>query len=330
MADGERGFAMNEEVALLVMAYGTPASLDEVEPYYTHIRRGSPPSPEQLQDLLRRYEAIGGCSPLNDITMAQAQLLHERLQALREAGLALPRMRLFVGMKHCQPFIGDAVEQIASAGLKQLVGVVLAPHYASMSVAVYQREAREAAERLGLAAHLVDAWYTEPAFIEGLVKRVQTATRGLQVAQGERLMVLFTAHSLPERIVAAGDPYPQQLLATAESVAHGAGVGTWRFAWQSAGRTSEKWLGPDILDVLREVAAQGYHAVLVCPVGFVSDHLEVLYDVDIEAQAVARECGLRLARTASFNTDDALIEALASAVHKQLAAVSQSAAGEGA
>ncbi|MCY0870226.1 MAG: ferrochelatase [Firmicutes bacterium] len=316
---------MEEEIGLLVMAYGTPASLDEVRPYYTHIRRGSPPSPEQLQDLLRRYEAIGGCSPLNDITMAQARLLHERLQALRDAGAPVPRLRLFVGMKHCRPFIANAVQQIADAGLKQFVGVVLAPHYASMSVAVYQREAREAAQRTGLAAHLVDAWHTEPAFIEGLVRRVKKARRALQDANGQRMMVLFTAHSLPERIVAAGDPYPQQLLETAESVACGAGVETWQFAWQSAGRTAEKWLGPDILDVLRDLASQGYDAVLVCPVGFVSDHLEVLYDVDIEAQAVARECGLRLARTESFNTDDALVEALASAVQKQLASVGSAA-----
>jgi ferrochelatase len=290
-------------VGVLVMAYGTPATPADVEAYYTHVRRGRPPTPEQLADLQRRYDAIGGTSPLLARTEAQRRGIEAALASRGSFTVEL-------GMKHAPPFIEDAVARLVEGATTRAVGVVLAPHYSRLSIGEYEDRARTAAgDRMELA--MVPSWYDSPAYLDALTERVQKALASLPT----RTEVVFTAHSLPARIVNEGDPYPDQLRWTAEAVAERAGVTSWRVAWQSAGRTPEPWIGPDILEVLDEVAAgDSADGVLVCAAGFTSDHLEILYDLDVEASARAHNLGLAFARTESLNDDPRLCEAVASAV----------------
>jgi ferrochelatase len=299
---------VSEAVGVIVMAYGTPASPDDVEAYYTHIRHGRPPEPEQLADLRRRYDAIGGTSPLARRTEAQRSALQRALDE-RDAD----RFVVVLGQKHSAPFIEDAVSAVAQAGITKAVGLVLAPHYSAASIGEYQRRAVEAGEANGVGVAPVSSWHLEPAYIGFLARSL--------VEQLERMpdetKVLFTAHSLPERSL-AGDPYPDQLRESAEAIAEAAGLlawAGWSIAWQSAGRTPEPWRGPDVLDVLRDLGATGKaDGALVCPQGFTSDHLEVLYDLDIEARQVAEEAGLAFSRTRSINDDRAVMGALADLV----------------
>ena len=284
---------------VLVMAYGTPASLDDVEAYYTHIRRGLPPSSDQLADLRRRYEAIGGVSPLLERTTGQVEALR------RELGEGFV---VELGQKHAAPYIEDGMR--ALQGVHVVIGLVLAPHYSSLSVGDYAARA-EAVGRI----RMVESWHLEEGLLALLAERVSDALG--RFPADARVETLFTAHSLPARILETGDPYPDQLQETAAAVAARAGLGSWRTAWQSAGRTPEPWLGPDILDVVRGLTAEGFDGVVVCPTGFVSDHLEVLYDVDVEARAVAEETGLRLERTTSLNDDPRFIETLAGVVRSR-------------
>jgi ferrochelatase len=284
------------------MAYGTPRDLEDVEAYYTHIRRGRPPPPELLEELLGRYRAIGGHSPLLEITRQQATGLQDRL--------GVP---VHVGQKHAAPFIADAVADIALANTERVVGLVLAPHYSKMSIGDYERRARQAASEAGWGGELqmVESWHLEPGFIKLLAQRIEEALDRLPVDTRAAATCVFTAHSLPESIVKEGDPYPEQLEATAGAVASELGLDRWRTGWQSAGRTADPWLGPDLLDVIDTLADDGAKAVVVCPCGFVSDHLEVLYDVDIEAADRAAERGLALARTRSPNADSDFLDVLA-------------------
>ncbi len=315
---------MKDALGVLLMAYGTPANLDEIEAYYTHIRHGRPPTKELLDQLKGRYEAIGGCSPLNQITREQARLLEEELNRRHrpERGsdaVSHGECRVYVGMKHCSPFIADVVAQMAREGVTRCVGIVLAPHYSSMSVAVYIREATEAAAQYGVEdLSFVRQWHLQDALLDALQERLQVSLGRYSEEEKERLKIVFSAHSLPARIVEQGDPYPAQLLETSRALAVRVGWPDWQLGWQSAGRTAEPWLGPDILQVLDDLATQGYRAVLSCPVGFVSDHLEVLYDLDIEAAARAGGLGIHFERTASLNTDGRLIAALADAVEAWL------------
>jgi ferrochelatase len=293
---------------VLLMAYGTPATLQDVETYYTHIRRGRRPEPEQLAELLARYEAIGGSSPLLEITSAQAQGLERRL-----AELAGKSVRVELGMKHAPPFIEDGVQALRSSGIRRATGLVLAPHYSALSVGEYRERALHAAgEDLDLS--FVEHWHLAPGYVELLASRVADCLGQFPPEERAGVAVVFTAHSLPERIVAAGDPYPQQLLETAEAVALRAGLDRWSTAWQSAGRTGEKWLGPDVVQVARELAASGASGMIVCPAGFVSDHLEILYDLDVECHEVAHELGLPFRRTESPNADPAFVSTLADVV----------------
>jgi ferrochelatase len=294
--------ATNAPTGVLLMAYGTPATGDDVEAYYTHIRRGRPPTPEQLADLQRRYDAIGGISPLFERTRAQAHGIED---ALAPHGAFVVEL----GMKHAQPFIEDAVDALVAAGCTRAVGVVLAPHYSRLSVGEYEERARDAAGTK-LEFHMVPSWHLAEPFVDALSARVRVAMAELP----ERTEVVFTAHSLPARILDDGDPYPNQLRETAAAVAARAGVGNWRIGWQSAGRTPEPWIGPDILDVLDELASTGTEGVLVCPAGFTSDHLEILYDLDVDAAARAEKLGLAFARTESLNDDPRLSASVAGAV----------------
>lgn len=300
---------MTEKLGVLVMAYGTPQSLGEVEAYYTDIRRGRPPPPELLEELTDRYKAIGGHSPLLEITHAQAKGIEER------TGL-----KTYLGQKHARPFIADAVETMAADGVERAVGLVLAPHYSAMSVGDYRARADAGAARAGWSGKLevISNWHLEDGYISLLAERVTEAVASLPFRLMSEAMVIFSAHSLPTRILQEEDPYPGQLQETADAVAERAGLHHYRVGWQSAGRTSEQWLGPDILEMIEEEARRGTTAVVICPAGFVADHLEVLYDVDIEALDLATSKGMELRRTRSPNDDPAFLETLAAVVARHL------------
>ena len=300
---------MPTKTAVLLMAYGTPRTADEILPYYTDIRRGRPPTDEQLADLTRRYDAIGGISPLTERTESQRRGLQAALDAQ-----APDRYTVVLGMKHAAPTIEDAVADITAQGFNEIVAVVLAPHFSAYSIGQYMDRARAAADPRGIRVTPIESWATEPALITFLAADL----RRRLAAMPANTKVLFTAHSLPQRIIDNGDPYPAELRATASAVAREAGLGswsTWAIAWQSAGRTPEPWIGPDILDVLRELASSENAAgALVCACGFVADHLEVLYDLDIEARVVATELGLAFDRTACVNDDPGVMAALAARI----------------
>jgi len=307
-----------ERFGVLAMAYGTPAGPDQIEAYYTHIRRGRPPTPELLDELRGRYQAIGGRSPLLEITRAQLEALSG---ALETAGR--PAAAVTLGCKHAPPFIEDGVGELVAAGVGRIVGIVLAPHYSRMSVGEYSDRSLAA---VAAALHpppltVVRDWHLQPAYLGFLAREVRAALAGLPNRARDQAHVLFTAHSLPKRTLDADDPYTTQLRETAVAVAALAGLDRWGVAWQSAGRTPEPWIGPDVLEALGEQAAAGASAVVVCPAGFVADHLEILYDVDIEARARAAELGLAFARTASPNDAPELAEALACAVLEHLGEV---------
>jgi ferrochelatase len=295
-----------DRTAVILMAYGTPRTPEEIEPYYTDIRRGRPPTPELLAELVGRYDAIGGISPLAERTEAQRAGLQAALDAL-EPG----HYEVVLGLKHAAPMIESAVDALADQGFRRAVGVVLAPHYSSYSIGQYLGRARAAAEPHGMEVLGVESWAVEPAFVEFLA----TDMRARLADMPANTKVLFTAHSLPQRIIDGGDPYPDELRATAEAVAAAVGLtdwSSWAIAWQSAGRTPEPWIGPDILAVIDELAAsENADGVLVCACGFVADHLEVLYDLDIEAAAHAQARGLAFDRTACVNDAPAVMDALA-------------------
>lgn len=284
------------------MAYGTPATPDDIEAYYTHVRRGRPPTEEQLADLRRRYEAIGGTSPLLERTQEQAA----GIQAALGDGF-----RVELGMKHAPPFIEDGVAALAAAGITRIVGLVLAPHYSVLSVGEYAKRAEAAAAEAGVGLTMVSSWHLAPGYVDLLAGFVR---RELDRLGADPVEVVFTAHSLPVRILDMGDPYPDQLAETAKAVADEAGVNRWSVGWQSAGRTPEPWIGPDLLEILPTLAEAGVAGVVVCAAGFVSDHLEVLYDLDVEARAAADKLGLAFSRTPSPNADPSFCATLAGVV----------------
>ncbi len=298
---------MTARTGVVLMAYGTPRGPEAVEAYYTDIRRGRPPTPEQLADLVRRYEAIGGVSPLAERTEAQ----RVRLQAALDAR-GPRRFDVGLGLKHAEPTIEEGVAALADRGVSNVIGLVLAPHWSALSVGQYLDRAGAAAGAAGLAFRGVQSWHLEPAYLDFLTTAVTTELGRLP----SRTTVVFSAHSLPERILGMGDPYPDQLAETAAAVAARVELAPerWLVAWQSAGRTPEPWLGPDILTVIDELAAAGTEGVLVCACGFVADHLEVLYDLDIEARQRAEAAGLAFARTACVNDDPTVLGALADRV----------------
>lgn len=297
-----------EQIGVLLMAYGTPADASDIERYYTHIRRGHPPAREQLDELVRRYQAIGGGSPLLRICTEQAAALQAQLDA-RHDGL----FDVVLGMKHSSPFIEDAVETLVERGVEHGVGLVLAPHYSSLSIDEYVVRALKAArERLRLS--FIEDWHLLDAYIDALADRVRAAMLRFPAEVHSRVEVIFTAHSLPERILQSGDPYPLQLAETAEAVARRCDLSRFSTGWQSAGATHERWLGPDLATVLYRLASSGRAGVLVCPAGFTSDHLEILYDLDVECRRLARDIGLLWARTESLNADPELMAGLAGLV----------------
>ena len=300
---------MTQKTAVLLMAYGTPRTPAEIEPYYTDIRRGRAPTPEQLADLVARYDAIGGISPLAARTEAQRDALQKALNEI-----APDTYEVVLGLKHAAPMIETAVNELAARGFQHIIGLVLAPHFSSFSIGQYMGRARAAAEPHGITVTAIDSWATEPAFVEFLAADLRSRLSTMPA----NTKVLFTAHSLPQRIIDAGDPYPDELRSTAEAVAIAAGLdswSSWSIAWQSAGRTPEPWIGPDILAVIDDLAAsENASGVVVCACGFVADHLEVLFDLDIEAKQHAQAKGLAFDRTSCVNDDATIMHALAQRV----------------
>ena len=306
--------SVRERIGVLVMAYGTPGVPEEIQAFYTDVRHGRPPSAEQLSNLVARYEAIGGTSPLKRRTAEQVAGIQHQLD------LRAPNQFICtLGNKHSDPRIENGVEALAAEGVRRLVGLVLAPHYSCGSVGEYVVRTRERAEQLGMSTGFVEHWHDNPVLIQLLADKVLRALESLG-PDGERarsegeLLLLVTAHSLPVRVVTDGDPYADQLRETAELLAHGSGLERFDIGWQSAGRTPEPWLGPDILERLRTLPDEAVRAVVVCPAGFTSDHLEVMYDLDIEASRVAAEMNLGFARTSSLNAEPRLCAALADLV----------------
>ncbi len=285
--------------AVVAMAYGSPDRPEDVPAYFADVRGGRPVSQERIDELVERYRRIG-FSPLNEVT--------ERQRAALERELGMP---VYVGMKHWTPWIADAVEQALDGGAEKLVGLVLAPHYSRISVGGY-RDRLERALAGRAALRFIESWHAHEPFVEVIAGRVR----------GTDAHVVFSAHSLPERIIAEGDPYRDELLTTARLAAERAGIADerWSFAFQSESPTGEPWLGPDILDHLDALAAAGVGKVLVAPIGFVADHLEILWDIDVEARERAAALGIELDRIESMNDDPAFISALADIVRKELTA----------
>jgi len=285
--------------AVVLMAYGSPERLSDVPAYYADIRGGRPIAPENLADLVERYRRLGveDSNPLNEIT--------EATRAALERELDLP---VYTGMKHWAPRVADAAERARDAD--RIVGLVLAPHYSALSIKGYRDQLEEALDDDAGKLRFVESWHDDDAFLDVLADKIR----------GTDAHVVFSAHSLPARILDLGDPYKDQLLETARLVAERAGVTEWSFSFQSESPTGEPWLGPDILDHLRDLHGKGVTKVLVCPVGFVSDHLEIRWDIDVEAQELAHGLGLELSRIEMPNDEPAFVAALAGIVRRTLAA----------
>ncbi|MCO7126729.1 ferrochelatase [Sporolactobacillus shoreicorticis] len=301
-----------KKIGLLVMAYGTPYQKEDIIPYYTAIRHGRKPSDEQIENLARRYGAIGGTSPLARLTREQADALAERLNAMQTNN----EFHTYLGLKYIHPFIEDAVTQMRSDGIDEAVSLALAPHYSRFSVQSYIDRAQAKAEELGgITITSIKSWFHEPQFIHFWRQAVLSAFKEISENERDQTVVLFTAHSLPEKILKNGDPYPQQIKETARAIVDAAKIKNYAQAWQSAGKTSDPWLGPDVLDQIRLLhKKEGYKHFIFCPIGFVAEHLEVLYDNDQECRALVESLGASYHRPQMPDTDPLFIEALASAV----------------
>ncbi len=290
---------------VLLVAYGAPSTVDDVEPYLLDVRGGRPTSPEMVATFKQRYQAIGGGSPLLERTTEQAAAL------ARAMGGNVP---VYLGMRHWHPYIRDVFQQIRADRITRIVALALAPHFSTMSIGAYAQRIEEG--RGDIATTMVRQWFDHPGFLDAVAERVREGLRRFPAGVRDDVPILFTAHSLPERILADGDPYEEQLRASVAGVLARIGPRPHRFAYQSAGQAGGPWLGPDAADVIESLAQADSRHVLVCPIGFVSDHLEVLYDVDIEYQQLAAASGIQLERTASLNASPLLIEALVALVEE--------------
>ncbi len=299
------------------MAYGTPYKESDIERYYTHIRRGRKPSPEMLEDLTRRYEAIGGLSPLARITQEQGKKLEEHLNNSQDE----IEFTLYLGLKHIEPFIEDAVRQMHEDGIEEAVTLVLAPHFSTFSIQSYNGRVLQESEKIGGPKFVsIDSWYDEPKFIQYWADKVKAIFQQMPDEERNHSVLIVSAHSLPEKIKQLGDPYPEQLKESADLIAKHACVTEYEIGWQSAGNTPDPWLGPDVQDLTRELYEEkGYKAFVYAPVGFVSDHLEVLYDNDYECKVVCDKLGAAYYRPEMPNVQPEFIEALTAVVLKRVA-----------
>ena len=319
---------MTTPIGVLVMAYGTADGPGDIERYYTDIRGGHPPTPEHLEELRERYAAIGDRFPLMEITRQQAEGVERELNA--DGGWQ--RFRVYLGMKHSPPFIPEAVERMRADGIQHAVGIVMAPHWSGMSVETYLERVRDATTDGGPEFAFVRSYHDDPRFVSFLAGRVAHALGTLMPAERERAAVIFSAHSLPVRTLEDGSMrckycsscedacrYRDGLQETGDLVAEELGLKHHTIAWQSAGRTPDPWWGPPIEDVIVELSEAGIPAVVVCSAGFVADHLEILYDLDIEAKQIAQEAGMTFVRTEMPNADPAYVKLLAEVVRRHLA-----------
>jgi len=298
------------------MAYGTPYKEEDIERYYTHIRHGRPPSEESLEDLRSRYKAIGGISPLAKITNDQAEALRDRLNEVQDE----IEFKLYIGLKHIEPFVEDAVEQMHKDGITEAISMVLAPHFSTFSIKSYNGRVQETAEKLGgLNITSVESWYDEPKFIQYWSEKVEATFSAMSPEERAKACLIVSAHSLPEKIIANGDPYPDQLRETADLIAQSAGIENYELGWQSAGQTPEPWIGPDVQDLTKELFEdKGYTSFVYTPVGFVANHLEVLFDNDYECKVVCDEIGANYYRPEMPNTLPLFIDAMSDVVLKHL------------
>ncbi len=309
------GMSESKPAAVLMMAYGGPDSLADVEPYLLDVRGGRPTAPELIEEIRARYASIGGRSPLLQITRAQAQALE---QCLNETEAGRPGYRVYVGMRHWAPRIREAAAEIVRDGLKDVIGLCMAPHYSRLSVGAYFRKLDEAQAELGanLNVTAIQSWHTHPLFLEALAAHVRAALARFEPPERADVKILFTAHSLPVAAVEGGDPCPEQLRETTRLLVERLALPPerWEFCFQSAGATGGRWLGPAIEDVILRLCEAGQRNILVAPVGFVADHVEILYDLDVEARSLAAAHGSRLERIESMNASPEFITALAAIV----------------
>jgi protoporphyrin/coproporphyrin ferrochelatase len=300
--------------AVLLLAYGTPDSVDGMECYLSDIRGGRPMSQEFIDEFKHRYSQIGGRSPLTRLTFEQAIKTREELA---RRGYELP---VYVGMRHWSPWIKDTIAQMYVNGIEEAVAIVMAPHYSKMSIGKYWERVNEAQADLGshIKFSFVDSWYRQPKFLQAVEQHVRAGLEKFSPEERRRAKLIFSAHSLPARLVKMGDPYDDELQDNARVAADRLGDVDWMFSYQSAAETGEPWLGPQIEQVVVDLARDGYKQALVAPIGFVCDHVEILYDIDINARQIANEHGLRLERIESMNTDPLFIGAVTDAVEEKL------------
>lgn len=305
----------NERIGVLLMAYGTPETPDEVEPYFTHIRGGRTPSPESVENLKERYQIVGGKTPLLEITNEVARKLQVRLQQEGD-------FQVYAGMKHWHPFIGDVMPKMVEDGITKAVAFALAPHCSLISIGGYRKSIEAAEQQLGNAISIpfVKCWHHNEMWRDMMAGLVLEGLQQFPEEVRGDVTVVFSAHSLPERIRTWDDPYERELWESSAAIAEKLGIAKWRFAFQSAGHTGEPWLGPDIVDFLDTLHSEGVQNVLSVPLGFVSDHLEILFDIDYEAKEKAEQLGMTLYRTQMPNSRDEFIEVLASVVRENLEA----------
>lgn len=309
---------MKRKVGLLVMAYGTPEKDEDLIPYYTHIRRGRRPSDEQIEDLRERYQAIGGISPLAKTTLEQSEALVNRLNEMQDE----VEYKLYLGLKHIAPFVEDAVEDMVKDGVEEVVSIVLAPHFSSFSTKAYHTRAMDKAKELGssMKFYTVDSWYKEEKFLQYWTEKINEAFADMTEEERETACLIVCAHSLPQRIIEMGDPYRDQMFDTKDILQERTGVKNVEFGWQSAGQTPEPWLEPDVQDLTRDLYNEkGYRSFVYTPVGFVAEHLEVLYDNDYECKVVCDELGANYRRPKMPNADPLFIDGLADVVARRLA-----------
>ncbi len=298
-------------IALLLMAMGGPDSLENVEPYLLDVRGGRPTPPELVEEIRTRYRLTGGKSPVRDITREVAAALERRLSTSGEA-----RVRCYVGLRHWHPFIKDAYAELLTAAPDHIVGLCMAPQYSALSIGAYVQKVEEARAQLAdeTPISFVTSWHRHPLLIASIVERIRRTLERFPAAVRAQVPVVFTAHSLPERVVAMKDPYPDEVRGTVEAVCAQLGGQPTRFAYQSQGRSGEKWLGPSVEETLDDVAHAGHHHVLVAPIGFLCDHVETLYDIDIELTQLACTKGIQLERIPMLNASAAMIDILVSVV----------------
>lgn len=305
-----------KKIGILMMAYGTPRSIEEIEPYYTHIRGGRKPSKELLNELIDRYERIWEINQFAEITDQQLEKVVDRLNE-RYSDV---QFKGYLGLKHISPFIEDAVTVMNQDGINEAVSVVLAPHYSSLSVQVYNERAQKKANEFGdLRIYSVEKWYDHPLFIDFWAKQLAKILDQMSASEKEKAVVIFSAHSLPKRILASQDPYPQQLKETISRIAEKVELPNYRLGWQSAGQTPEPWLEPDIEELTKKLfIEEGMNSFIYCPIGFVAEHMEVLYDNDICCKAITDKLGAKYYRPEMPNTDPLFIECLAQVIEAEL------------